>query len=40
MNIPKEYICKELINILQVFVKDIVSGEYFINYVPNPHPQN
>ena len=32
MNIPKEYICKELINILQVFVKDIVSGEYFINY--------
>ena len=32
INIPKEYICKELINILQVFVKDIVSGEYFINY--------
>ena len=32
INIPKEYICKELINILQVFVKDILSGEYFINY--------
>ena len=32
INIPKEYISQELINILQVFVKDIVSGEYFINY--------
>ena len=32
INIPKEYISNELINILQDFVKDILSGDYFINY--------
>ena len=32
INIPKEYISKELINILQDFVKDILTGDYFINY--------
>ena len=32
INIPKEYISNELINILQDFVKDILTGDYFINY--------
>ena len=32
INIPKEYINNEFINVLEDFIKEILKGEYFINF--------